>query len=160
MLLFYSIFSLYLLLLWLKLLHLWHFCFLMHHPQLWILKWLPSPCASSSSFGSAWYCSATTTDTKGHDEQCCWPCQCATAATSVPDTFSVSCQLCHMPSSGDFSFSELSLPLIFSWMYLLWCLLSAFRFQCGCKFTNRGLTVGSCTTPILQSIPMAGICAS
>ena len=47
------------------------------------------------------------------NERSCWPCQYATAATSVPDAFSGFHQLCHRSSSGGFTLSQLSLPPIF-----------------------------------------------
>ena len=58
------------------------------------------------SIRSAWCGSATTGDPEGHNEMFCWPCHCATAATSVPGAISGICQLCHGFSS------ELSFPPI------------------------------------------------
>ena len=51
------------------------------------------------------------------------------------------CQLCHGSSLGELSLSELSLPLIHyvgCWC-LPYCLLSAFRFLCGCHAQQWGL---------------------
>ena len=104
----------------------------MDQPQLWLLQWLPHQICSSS-FRSAWFCLATT-DHEGDNKGCCWSCHCATAVTSVLDDFS---GLCHGSSSGEFSFSELSLQPISLWWSWLWCLHSAFRF-----FSNEGSTTG------------------
>ena len=43
---------------------------------------------------------------------------------------------------------------------LLWCLLSDFRFLCGCPIYQWGSTIGIFNTTALLSIPVAGICAS
>ena len=43
-----------------------------------------------------------------HSDRCCWPCHGVLGAPSVPETFSGLYQLC-CGSSGEFSFSELSL---------------------------------------------------
>ena len=50
------------------------------------------------------------------------------------------CELCHVSSSGDFSLSDLSIPSFhyFVCWCLLWCLLSAFRFPCGCHAHHWG----------------------
>ena len=55
--------------------------------------------------GSDWYGSATTTDTKVI-WRCYWPCLCVTAATSIYDAFSGSCQLPHGFSTGRFLFEN------------------------------------------------------
>ena len=55
----------------------------------------------------------------------------------VPDAFSDKCQIYHRPLQVIFSFrvEPLTNSYVLCW-FLLWCLLSAFRFQFGCKFTN------------------------
>ena len=109
----------------------------------------------TSSFGSARCGSATTADAMGHN-QYCWPCHCAMATASVPDTFSGIYQLCHESSAG-----KLGLPLIFSVCWcLFWCLLSIPRFIVDTIFTYGGSTGEDCITRALQSMSMAGICTS
>ena len=44
---------------------------------------------------------------------------------------------------------------VYIFCYLLWHMLSIFRFQCGCHFTYGGSTIWFCVTGALQSIPMA-----
>ena len=63
-----------------------------------------------------------------------------------PDVFSSLCQLCN-GSPGEFSFSELSWPLISLHYCLLCCLLAAFRFTCGCHVHQWALNHLGFITP-------------
>ena len=105
--------------LWLKLplLHLWQL-YSLQLPQLWLLQWLPPPWSEHQLLVRR-NVPATTTHCGGHSKKCCQPCHCAAAATSVPDAFFGLCKLCHGSSSGEFSFSEFSIPPI----SICWCLL-------------------------------------
>ena len=46
--------------------------------------------------------------------------------------------------------------LVYICWSLLWCMLSTFRFQCGCHFHLEGSTIEVCTTTVLQGIPGDG----
>ena len=131
---------------------LWYiFLMTYHDPQ---LDW------ATSNIRLAWCGSSTTTDGEGH-KRCCWPCHCATAATSVPGAPSGICQLCHGFSTGKFLFQIWASH----WFgYMNWCLFccmfSAFRYHAGCHIHQCGLNFGVCTIAAFCSIPMAGICAA
>ena len=96
--------------------------------------------------GSAWCDSATTVHSEGLYEGFCWSHNYAAATTtSVAYAFLGICQLCHGSSRGEFSLSELSLPVI-SYMICCWllhCLISAFRFPYSCHVHQWGWTIGS-----------------
>ena len=91
-----------------------------------------------NNIGSTWCDTATTADPKRHNEWFCRPHHYAAArTTSVQDAFSGR----HMPTVPQvlcrlvFSF-RLEPPnnsYVTCWC-LSWCLLPAFRFQCGCHF--------------------------
>ena len=50
------------------------------------------------------YCGSTTTTNTKECWRCCWPCHCATVATSVSEASSSLCQLCYGSSTGRFLF--------------------------------------------------------
>ena len=83
----------------------------MHQTQPWLLKWLHFVGLAGALCQHSMVLAATT-DFLGHIKGYCCPYQCATAATSVHDTFPGLCQLCHESFPGKFHFSELSLPPI------------------------------------------------
>ena len=114
-----------------------------------------------NNIGSAWCSSAVTVDFKGHNEGFCWPHHYAAATTtSVPDAFLGICLLCHWSSSGSFLFHSWASHQSLCW-WLLWCLISAFRFPCGYHVQPMGGSSGGfCNTAALPSIPLTGICAS
>ena len=88
----------------------------------------------TSSFNLAGCGSATAADATG-PKGCCWPHCCAAATASVPGAFSAVCQLCHVSFTGKFVFQSCASPwFVHKCWCLLWCLLSIFRFHCGCHF--------------------------
>ena len=95
---------------------------------------------ASHNIRSAWCGSTTTADIKAL-WRCCWPCHCATAATSISDASSGLCQLHHGSSAGRFPFqSWASLHFLFLYVWcLFWCMLSAFRCHAGCHIHLWGL---------------------
>ena len=116
-----------------------------------------------SSIIWAWCGSAMTVGPEGHNEGFCWPHHCATAATTtVPNTFSGICQLCHVLSSGEFSASDLSSNQ-FIMLYVSAChgvFFLLLGFHLAAILTNGSSTPGVCNTTTLWSIPFAGIWAS
>ena len=61
-------------------------------------------------------------------KRCCWPCYCAAAATSIPDTSSGMYQLCLGSSTVKFLFqSQASHWFAYIWWCLLWCMFSDFQ---------------------------------
>ena len=89
-----------------------------------------------SNIRSAWCGSASTTDTKAL-WSCCWPCHCATAATSVSDAYPGLCHLYHWFSTGRFLFQSWA-SHHFVFLYV-WCMPSAFRCHTGCHIHLWGL---------------------
>ena len=77
-------------------------------------------------------------------------------------TPSGTCQLCHGFSSGEFSFSRLTIPLIHYvvlW-YLLWCLVSVFMFPRGCHVGPMGAQpLGFAPFAILQDSLSRHMCS-
>ena len=72
--------------------------------------------------------------------RCCWPCHCATAATSVSDTSSGLCQLCHGSSTGKFLFQSWASHCFFKkCKCLFWCMPSVFRCIVRCHIHLLGL---------------------
>ena len=111
------------------------------------------------STGSAWCCSATTVDTKGHNGGFCWPCHCSTTATT--SAFSGIYHLCHESYQVSFLFQSWS----FHWCIMLYvsacngvCFLF-WGYHVAAIFTNEGSTVGICSAAALWSILLAGMCA-
>ena len=134
-----SLFSLCLKLLWVLPLpiHRWLLCAPEHHSSLWQVCLLPN------DIGSARCGSATKVDSEGHNEGFFWPCQCATVmSTSVPDALQAYANYIMGPPQVSFSF-KVEPPWILCnelcFWFLLWCLLSAFRFPCGCPVHLLGL---------------------
>ena len=81
-------------------------------------------CGLSGSFGSALCGSVAITDPKEQNSRCCWPCHSTAVATSIPAVFSGFYQSYHGSSSGEFSFSALSLsPNLLCWCLLHCCFL-------------------------------------
>ena len=91
-----------------------------------------------SSIRSPWCASATTVDPEIHNEGFCFPQLYAVAATtSVPDAFLGIWQLCLGSSLGEFSFSELNLPLI---PYVVCCACYGVCFLLPCSSLATVLT--------------------
>ena len=93
---------------------------------------------ASSKVGSVWYGIATTTDTEGL-LWCCWPCHCATAATSVSDASSGLCQLCHGSSTCKFLSQSWASHHPFTCIGVCPGMLSVFRCHAGCHIHLWGL---------------------
>ena len=70
------------------------------------------------------------------------------------------CWLCQGSSKGKFLFQIwASQQFVYICWCLLWCVLSAFRFQCGCHFHLWGICCMCWHTAALWNISLAGICA-
>ena len=127
----------------------WHLCAL----ELHIIKTYHGPHLDGANSGirSAWCHSAVTAETEGH-QRCCWPHHYAQMLPQAYANYAMG------PPQVSFFFRVE--PLTYLLKCLLWCMLSAFRCHAGCHIHQWGLNCWLCTTAALQSIPMAGICAS
>ena len=94
--------------------------------------------------------------------RCYWSCLCAIAATSIFNTSSGLCQLCHEFSTGTFHFQSWASNCYVYYMFVA-CFVVCFLLSgaiLDAIFTPGASTIGVCTISTLWSLPVSGICAT